>query len=133
MKQISSTYPKLAIAVALALLVAFLASGQSVASESKLPEPKSVIIDKSLSTNQAQKAIHAAKLFYAFWDTGNPEFAKLALDANFTDRTLPQGRPQGVAGPLFASSNFRHAVPDLRCDIEQLIVAGDRVVAHLHF
>jgi len=135
MKQITSTYPKLAASIALALLLAsitFLASGQPV-SEDDLPQPKLVIMDKSIPADQAQKAVHAARLFYAFWNTGNPQFAKLALATNFTDRTLPKNRPQGVEGPLFASRNFRQAVPDLRCDIEQLIVAGDRVVAHLHF
>jgi len=25
------------------------------------------------------------------------------------------------------------AIPDSRCEIEQMIVAGDRVVVHLHF
>ena len=131
----TSTYPKLAATIAFALLAAgagFLASGESV-SEDNLPQPKLVIMDKSLPADQAQKELHAARLFYAFWNTGDPQFAKLALAANFTDRTLPKGRPQGIDGPLFASRNFRQAVPDLRCEVEQLIVAGDRVVAHLHF
>ena len=135
MKQTTSTKAKLAAAVALALLAAsagFLAFGQAVADDS-LPQPKLVIMDKSLPADQAQKSVHAARLFYAFWNTGDPQFAKLALATNFTDRTLPKGRPQGADGPLFASRNFRQAVPDLRCDVEQLIVAGNRVVAHLHF
>ena len=135
MKQITSTYPKLTATVAVALWAAsvgFLVSGQP-ASGDTLPQLKLVIMDKSLPSDQAQKAVHAARLFYAFWNTGDPQLAKLALATNFTDRALPKDRPQGVEGPLFASRNFRQAVPDLRCDIEQLIVAGDRVVAHLHF
>jgi len=36
-------------------------------------------------------------------------------------------------GPIVALRNFRQAVPDLRCEIEQLMVAGDRVIAHLRF
>jgi predicted ester cyclase len=124
-----------AAAIALALLVTgagFLAFGQDV-TDGNLPQPKLVIMDKSLPTDQAQKSIHAARLFYAFWNTGDPQLARIVLAPSFIDRTLPKGRPQGVDGPLFASGNFRHAVPDLRCDIEQLIVTGDRVVAHLHF
>ena len=135
MKQMTSTNAKPAAAVALALLAAsaaFLTFGQPVP-EGSLPQPKLVIMGKSLPAVQAQKSVHAARLFYAFWNTGDPEFATLALATNFTDRTLPKGRPQGVDGPPFASRNFRQAVPDLRCDIEQLIVASDRVVAHLHF
>lgn len=106
--------------------------GQSTTNEN-LPEPKQVIPDKSLSREKSQEAIHAARLFYAFWNTGNAEFVKHCLAANFTDRTLPDGRPQGVEGPMFASKNFRKAVPDLRCEIEQMIVCDDRVVSHLHF
>jgi|ERR1700722_617674 len=34
---------------------------------------------------------------------------------------------------LDASKAFRTAVPDLRCEVRQMIVAGDRVVTHLHF
>jgi predicted ester cyclase len=116
----------------LAAGAAFLAFGDPVLAD-KLPEPKSVTIDKSLSTDQAQAAVHVARVFYAFWDTGDAQFARLALADNFTDRTLPKGRPQGVEGPIVASRNFRQALPDLRCEIEQLIVAGDRVIAHLHF
>jgi predicted ester cyclase len=49
------------------------------------------------------------------------------------DRTLPGGRQQGIAGPLAASATVHAAIPDIRCDIEQLIVARDRVVVHLNF
>ena len=134
-KQMTFTYLRLAAIVALALFAPstpFVVSGQPL-SEENLPQPKLVIIDKSLTTDERQKSVHAARLFYAFWDTGDAKFSKLALATNFNDHTLPKGRPQGVDGPLFASRNFRQAVSDLRCDIEQLIVAGDRVVAHLHF
>jgi predicted ester cyclase len=98
-----------------------------------LPKPESITVDRSLPSAQAEAAIHAARLFYAFWNTGDERFAKQALDPDFIDRTLPPGRPQGFEGPPFASRNFRRAVPDLSCEVEQLIVAGDRVVAHLHF
>jgi predicted ester cyclase len=32
-----------------------------------------------------------------------------------------------------ASEAFRKAVPDLRAEIEDMVVAGDRVSVHLHF
>jgi predicted ester cyclase len=135
MKCMISAEARLAVRVALVLFAVdagILASGEPMP-ERDLPQPGAVVMDKSLSAAQAEEAIHAARLFYAFWNTGDPELAGLALAGDFTDRTLPPGRPQGVAGPLFASGNFRRAVPDLRCDIEQLIVSGDRVVAQLHF
>lgn len=75
----------------------------------------------------------AARTYAAFWNTGDPALARAALSANFIDRTLPAGRPQGTAGPIAASATFRAAVPDLAADIEDLIVADDRAVVRLHF
>jgi predicted ester cyclase len=75
----------------------------------------------------------AALRYASFWNTGDEHFAREALAADFVDRTPPPGRVPGVEGALAASRNFRAAVPDLRCTVEQLIVAGDRVVSHLHF
>jgi predicted ester cyclase len=75
----------------------------------------------------------AALRYASFWNTGDEAFARQALAPDFIDRTLPPGRAQGVQGALDASRTFRAAVPDLDCSVEQLIVAGDRVVAHLHF
>jgi predicted ester cyclase len=77
--------------------------------------------------------IHIARLFYAFWNTGDPEFARAALADSFKDNTLPTGRPQGVAGVLFASKNFRATIPDLKCSIEDLVISKDKIVARLVF
>lgn len=57
----------------------------------------------------------------------------LLRDAGDIPSTLPPGRAQGVEGPLKASRAFRAAVPDLRCEVLQMIVAGDRVTAALRF
>ena len=75
----------------------------------------------------------AARTYAAFWNTGDPALARAALAQSFVDRTLPEGRPQGVAGPIAASAAFRAAVPDLAAVIEDLIVADDRAVVRLHF
>jgi predicted ester cyclase len=79
------------------------------------------------------KVALAARRYAAFWQSGDPALARLALADNFTDRTLPAGRPQGLAGPLQASQVFHAAVPDLRVAIEDMLVAGDRVSLRLHF
>jgi predicted ester cyclase len=92
-----------------------------------------MVVDASLPRAQADAEILAARRFYAFWSTGEPRYLDAAIAPTFTDRTLPRGRPQGPEGPAFASKSFRAAVPDLSCEVEQLIVAGDRVVAHLRF
>ena len=98
-----------------------------------LPQPESITVDRSLSPADAAQMIKTARLFYAFWDTGNAEYASAAVDNDFRDNTLPEGRPQGPKGLLYASQAFRSAVPDLHCAIEDLLVSGDKVTARLLF
>jgi predicted ester cyclase len=103
------------------------------AADTPLLEPHSLIVDRSLRREQAEAQIIAARRYDTFWNNGDEALARAALAPNFVDNTLPAGRPQGVAGPLAASKLMRAAIPDMRCEIEQMIVAGDRVVAHLRF
>ena len=72
-----------------------------------------------------------SNLFYEFWNTGDVALLKQAVAENFTDRTLPPGRPQGPEGPVFASRQFRAAVPDLKVTVEKMIVADDYVTVHM--
>jgi predicted ester cyclase len=90
-------------------------------------------VDRSLSPADAAQMIKTARLFYAFWDTGNAEYASAAVDNRFRDNTLPEGRPQGPKGLLYASQAFRSAVPDLHCKIDELLVSGDKITARLTF
>jgi predicted ester cyclase len=96
-----------AAALALPLLAA--APARAEAPEA-LVQPAQTILDPSLPAATAQ-----------------------ALAADFVDHTLPAGRPQGPEGPIAASAGFRQAVPDLRAEVGQMIVAGDRVSVFLHF
>jgi predicted ester cyclase len=98
-----------------------------------LPAPASQTVDASLPRARADAQVLAARRFYAFWNSGDERYLAAAITPGFMDRTLPPGRPQGPDGPAFASKGFRVAVPDLRCEVRQMIVAGDRVVAHLRF
>ena len=98
-----------------------------------LPQNDSITVARSLSKADAAQMVKAARLFYAFWDTGNAEYASAAVDNDFRDNTLPEGRPQGRKGLLYASQTFRSAVPDLHCTIEDLLVSGDKVTARLLF
>lgn len=120
-------------AVALAASLSATMSTPAVAAEPALVQPKVLIVDPSLPKAQAQAQILAARRYDSFWNTGDESLEKAALAPDFTDRTLPAGREQGVAGPLAASKFVRGAVPDLQADIDQMIVSGDRVVTHLHF
>src|SRR5580704_19059661 len=103
------------------------------AADTGLVEPSNLIIDRSLPRAQVDAEVIAARRYDTFWNTGDEDLARAALAPTFIDNTLPTGRPQGLAGPLAASRLMRAAIPDLRCEIEQMIVAGDRVVTHLRF
>lgn len=94
---------------------------------SELPEPAYQVI------NGPESVALAARTYAAFWNSGDPAYARAALADDFVDRTLPPGRPQGLEGPLVASAAFRAAVPDLTAVIEELIVSSDRAVSRLRF
>jgi predicted ester cyclase len=110
--------------------ILFIMSSLSVMAQqiADMPTPKAITIDKSLSKQQSEQLIKAARLFYAFWNTGNEEYLDESVSQDFFDNTLPAGRPQGFKGILFASKNFRTAVPDLKCSIEDLIITKDKIV-----
>jgi len=117
------------VAVALALGVA----AAQAAPDEQLVRPQVTVVDPTLSAAQAEASVLAARRYGSFWNNGDEAFARAALAPNFTDRTLPPGRAQGLEGPLAASKFVRAAIPDLHADIEQMIVTGDRVVVHLRF
>ena len=96
-------------------------------------QPHTLVVDRSVPAARVDALVGAPLRYAAFWGTGDPALERAALDPNFVDRTLPPGRAQGVAGPLAASTTMRAAIPDLTCEVDQMIVAADRVVSHLHF
>lgn len=98
-----------------------------------LPVPHVLTMAPGLSEHHAAPQILAARRYAGFWNSGDPALAQQALAPDFTDRTLPPGRPQGPSGPLQASAGFRKAVPDLRAEIDEMIVNGDRVILRLNF
>ena len=116
------------LALAWVVMIAY-----TFAADTALIEPHSLIVDRSLPRAQVNSQVIAARRYDTFWNTGDEALARAALAPNFIDSTLPTGRQQGLAGPLAASKLMHTAIPDLNCEIEQMIVAGDRVVAHLRF
>jgi predicted ester cyclase len=92
-----------------------------------------LVVAATIPDAQREATLKAVRAFYGFWNTGDEALLKQAIAENFTDRTLPPGRPQGPQGPAFASSRFRAAVPDLAVALEKVIVAGDYVTVHMRF
>jgi len=92
-----------------------------------------LVIAAPMPDAQREATMKAIRAFYDFWNTGDEALLKQAIASNFTDHTLPPGRPQGPEGPAFASRRFRAAVPDLKVTVEKVIVAGDYVTVHMNF
>jgi predicted ester cyclase len=92
-----------------------------------------LVVAASIPDAQREATMKAVRAFYDFWNTGDEGLLKEAIAPNFTDHTLPPGRPQGPEGPAFASRRFRAAVPDLEVTVEKMIVAGDYVTVHMSF
>lgn len=127
----SRTLTGLAAAVLLASTLP--AQAQAQEGDAQLVQAAEVIADASLPPAQREAGLLAARRYATFWNTGDERYARAALAFDFTDRTLPPGRAQGVPGPLAASRFVRTAIPDLRADAQQMIVAGDRVTVHYRF
>jgi predicted ester cyclase len=96
-------------------------------------EIRDLVIAKPIPDVQRKADLKAIRAFYNFWNTGDEELLKQAIADNFADHTLPPGRPQGPKGPVFASRNFRAAVPDLKVALEKVVLAGDYVTVHMSF
>jgi predicted ester cyclase len=94
---------------------------------------KDLVIAAPIPDEQRDATMKAVRAFYDFWNTGDEALLKQAIASNFTDHTLPPGRPQGPEGPAFASRRFRAAVPDLKVTVEKVIVAADYVTVHMNF
>ncbi|MFJ1703762.1 ester cyclase [Kitasatospora sp. NPDC088346] len=98
-----------------------------------LVQPGTLTVDGSLPTRRAAQEVRLAQRLYTFWHTGEQLYLDAAVAPDFRDNTLPSGRPQGPAGPAAASKAFRAAVPDLSCELADLLVTGDRITARLVF
>ena len=92
-----------------------------------------LVIAGEMPAVQREATVKAVRAFYEFWNTGNADLLEQAIAKDFTDRTLPPGRPQGPEGPAFASRQFRAAVPDLKVTVEKMIVADNYVTVHMSF
>jgi hypothetical protein len=111
---------------------AFTTSSNTAATDSDLVDhspglvvPVSVHIPAGVDPTQARAVVRTAQQLYTFWNTGDAAFLDEALAPDFQDDTLPPGRPQGPAGPRAASAAFRAAVPDLSCQLADLVtIAG---------
>ncbi|MER5932297.1 ester cyclase [Streptomyces sp. NPDC002054] len=98
-----------------------------------LIRPVSLTVDGGLGDRRARQEVRLAQLLYTFWHTGDTGYLKAAVSPEYKDNTLPAGRPQGRIGKEVASKNFRTAVPDLSCELSDLLITGDKITARLVF
>ena len=95
--------------------------GNAISAQGEWLQPKQLIVDNSLPQAKLKTNEAVAREYASFWNTGNETLARNALAAGFIDKTPPEGRKQGPEGAILASRAFRAAVPDLRCDVEQIL------------
>jgi len=103
------------------------------------------ILDKALCKKVSCEDVSLPSLHQLPWSNAY----RSTLKSSLRGATIPSGvsetkhsraphlrrircRP-GARRELLDRWQLRTAIPDLRCEIEQMIVAGDRVVAHLRF
>lgn len=98
-----------------------------------MTRPQEQVVATDVSPARLAALLEPVDAFYGFWVNGSAALLAKAIGSDFTDHTLPKGRPQGPTGPAQASKGFLAAVPDLRVAVVQRVVAGDRVVSHLRF
>ncbi|WP_025805330.1 ester cyclase [Pseudomonas chlororaphis] len=99
----------------------------------ELIAPRTVVIDTTIPKEQLDAQILATRKFDTFWANGDESLARAVLSPEYRDRTLPPGRPVGPDGVLGAAKVIHAAISDLQCEIDQLLVIGDRVVTYLIF
>ena len=92
-----------------------------------------LVVGDSVAKGDLESTVSIARAFCDFWNTGDEKYLKQVMADDFVDRTLPPGRPQGPAGPLLASRQFRAAIPDLRTTVIKMIVTGAYVTVHMVF
>ena len=121
--------------VAGAMLLAASSQAAEISDEEAVARarPAELVVASDLPAARRAAMLRPVEAFYGFWNNGSPALLAAALAPGFTDHTLPPGRSQGLAGPTAAVKAFMTAVPDLRCQVVQRLVVGDRVVSHLRF
>ncbi|MGH1419106.1 MAG: ester cyclase [Hyphomicrobiaceae bacterium] len=124
---------KKTIAALLLSPLLILVTYSQASADGHLPPAKKMQVAEGLSKAEADKVINAGLTIFAFWNSGDEKYAKDILPENFIDRNLPEGRPPGLKGVLWASKGFRTAVPDLKCSVEEMYVMKGRVVGRLLF
>jgi hypothetical protein len=92
-----------------------------------LIRPVTIAVDQGLSDDRARHMVRIAQLLYTFWNTGEERFLAQAVDTSFVDKTLPPGRPQGLAGPVAASGQD---IGFTAFDIQH--VGSDKIVEDWH-
>lgn len=98
-----------------------------------LPLPKELTISATEDFKYLQKVIDASQIFAQFWNTGDEKYAQEALSDKYFDSNLPQGRPQGKEGPLYASELMRNAFPNLSVEVEEMVISNNKTVLQYYF
>jgi predicted ester cyclase len=78
-----------------------------------------------------QNAVVADRFLEGVLNRGDLALVDEIFDPTFIDHSAPQGLPPGVEGVKLGVAGFRRAFPDFRCEVEDKIVADDKVVSRV--
>jgi predicted ester cyclase len=97
-----------------------------------LVRPLAVSVYEPHTASSARQHIHLAQKLYTFWDTGSAGYLYEALGASPDENPVGSGWT-GLLVALRTSQALRAAVPDLRCELSELLVLGDKLASRLRF
>jgi predicted ester cyclase len=98
-----------------------------------LVKPANMSIDKTIPVHRARQLVRVAQALYTFWHTGDDQWLVEAVDPSYVDNTLPLGNQQGTISLRETSARLRQAIPDLGCELQDIIVAGDKMATRIRF
>ena len=98
-----------------------------------LIRPLAMSVDARLSVCRARHLVRTAQLLYTFWHTGDDMYLEMAIEPWFLEPAALLGVPPKPSNPRAAVTALRAAVPNLTCELSELLVIEDRLAARLRF
>lgn len=134
-----STYKILAffalciVITAIAIILTIQIRERSRIDDAALIQPKSITVGHNIDPKALDRLLRTIKIYYTFWNTGEMKYLDAALGPTFIDHTFPQGFQKGADALTASSKQLRHAIPNLQCSVEELLITDKRVTARLIF
>lgn len=97
----------------------------SASAQTALQPANEITADGPLDSPRVAGMVLAARRWWTIFSTGDASLIRQAAAPSFRDNTLPEGRAQGRDGAIAAFQAFRAGMPDIRCDINAIMIVRD--------